>query len=329
MFEIADLSDLDDFGIGHAQNLEWITGCTVIYAKGGAVCSVDVRGGSPATRETDLLKPENAVQQVNAVCLSGGSAYGLEAACGVMECLNKNGEGFQAGPFNVPIVPGASLFDLPIGQPKWPDKQMGFEACSAAIEAQRTNDATVAQGNFGAGTGATIGKLGDPKFHMKGGFGYSGLRLGEIVVISCVAVNARGNILAEDSSQLAGFMGAEGRVLDPIETIIAQTKMTNPFEDLNKPTVENTTLGCVITNANLTKAQCLKVSQITQDAYGRAIKPVHTSHDGDAIFTMASGRIEADADLVGLIATEAMEQAIRNAVVNAKSLGGFKGFASK
>ncbi len=327
MFNKADLSQLEDFGIGHAQNNDWITGCTVVYAHGGATCSVDVRGGGPATRETDLLKPENMVQKVNAVCLSGGSAFGLEATCGVMECLQEQHIGFQAGPTVVPIVPGACIFDLPIGESKWPNKQMGYEACQHAIEAQRLNFSTVEQGNVGAGTGATVGKLGDPTRQMKSGFGFSCLHYGELAVAAVVVVNAKGNVMSADNTPLAGYIDNAGNVSNPIDSVIEFAKVANPFSDTNAGSISNTTIGCVLANAKLDKAQCLKVSQMTHDAYARAIKPVHTLGDGDTIFTLASGRTQADTDLVGVIATEAMEEAIRNAVLSAKSLGGFTGLA--
>lgn len=313
MFETADFSNLPSFGVGHAQNAKALTGCTVIVAPDGAACSVDVRGGGPATRETDLLSPEKMIQKIHAVVLSGGSAFGLESACGAMEVLAERKIGFSLGTAFVPIVPAACIFDLLIGQPIWPDKAMGAEATLQALESQSKNAANLAQGSVGAGTGATVGKLGTPEQAMKSGFGWSGLRLGDIVVVVCVAVNALGNVKDRQGNWIAGVHDENGNVIDPylaLASRMASQSAQSPQSDAST----NTTIGAVLTNANLTKAECKKVSQVTHDAYARAIVPVHTQNDGDAIFTLASGETEADVDLIGIMATEAMQQAIINAV---------------
>lgn len=332
----ASFVDIPEFGVGHATDPVSLTGCTAFVARGdaaeGVTCGVDVRGGGPATRETDLLKPENMVQKVNAVTIGGGSAFGLEASCGVMETLAERGCGFSVGPAKVPIVPAACLFDLLIGEPRWPDKAMGAEACATALAFDAAAGDEVAQGSVGAGTGATVGKMGRPEQAMKSGFGWCGARLGALVVVSCVAVNALGNVVAEDGSWLAGVRGADGSVIDPFEAAAAMmAAQASPAADGASGSVgiadaangndgpcANTTLGVVLTNADLTKAQATKVAQQTQDAYARAIKPVHTLSDGDTVFVMASGRAQAMPDVVGMLATETMEGAIRSAVRHAQ-----------
>lgn len=324
--------------IGNATNLDAATGCTVILCETGATAGVDVRGGGPATRETDLLKPENMVQQIHAVVLSGGSAYGLDAASGVMRWLEEHGFGFDVGVARVPLVCGASLFDLQIGRADVrPDASMGYAACEDAV---RLDERPVPQGTVGAGTGATVGKLLGPQFSMKSGLGYASVERGELYVGALVAVNAAGHVIAEDGTTIAGTRcseseGAAGarmlsadeafdRMLDAVDAAKAAGAELNPFSG-------NTTIGCVITNATLTKAQATKVSAMVHDAYARAIKPVHTTNDGDAIFTVATGELAADpadvgsqaiVDTVAVLGTRAMEQAIRNAVMRAESLCG-------
>lgn len=326
LFAAADFSDLPEFGVGHYTNLEAMTGCTCFVARGecaqGATCGVDVRGGGPATRETDLLRPENMVQKVNAVMLSGGSAFGLESAEGAMCVLADEGIGFSVGPVNVPIIPAACLFDLLIGEPVWPTAENGASACKSALSMA---GGQLEMGVVGAGTGAKVGQMGMPDQASKSGFGWSGARFGNLVVISCVAVNAAGNIVAKDGSWLAGVHDSDGKILDPIEAAMsAAQKMRETRMDAESSMeghTTNTTLGVVLTNAPLTKAQATKVSQQAQDGYARAIKPVHTLNDGDTIFTMASGTMEAPEefgpllpDLVGIMAADTMEDAIRLAV---------------
>ncbi len=330
-FSNASLQDLPEFGTAHATDLDSGTGCTVFVCPEGATAGVDVRGGAPATRETDLLKPENMIQKIHAVMLSGGSAFGLESMCGAMEVLANNKIGFELGGAVVPIVCGACLFDLLIGKANWPDKKMGAEATKAAL-ANMGGDTEM--GNIGAGTGATVGKLGLPTQAMKAGFGWSGVRMGDLVVIACVAVNASGNIVDSDGQWIAGTLGADGKVEDPLlaafktraamETAHINDSCNNA-EDSSSPTT-NTTLGCILTNAKLSKAQATKVAQIAQDGYARAIRPVHTLNDGDAIFTMASCKVDTETDVVAIAATNAMEDAIRKAALNAQGAYGLKAF---
>lgn len=351
LFQPATPSDLPAFRVGHAQDKATGTGCTVILAPEGAVCGVDVRGGGPATRETDLLKPENMIEAIHAVVLSGGSAFGLEASCGVMDELSQRGIGFTLGPACVPIVTGACLFDLLVGENSHPDKAMGRAAAIAAFE--RANE--LEQGNIGAGCGATVGKFGAPERAMKSGLGWAGLRLGSVVVVALVAVNALGHVRNANGDWIAGELDDNDRVLDPLaamlkaasalqasetatseavaggaidpssaspEVVAANAAASNSAPDPASCT--NTTIGCVLTNAKLTKAQATKASSVTHDAYARSIKPVHTSNDGDTIFTFASGEVEAPLDVVSMMATEAMQAAIENAVNNAEGAYGLK-----
>ena len=331
MFQPATLADLPAFRCGHAQDPQAGTGCTVCIAPAGATCGVDVRGGGPATRETDLLRPENMVEQVHAVVLSGGSAFGLAAATGVMDELAERGIGFQLGGAHVPIVVGACLFDLLVGANVHPDAAMGRAAAREAFA--RDAAAPLAEGNVGAGCGATVGKFGAPDRAMKSGLGLSGVRAGELVVIALVAVNAIGQVRDADGTWIAGSRGDDGRVLDPIavfeQAMAAMAAASGEAADGGAAAnagvaapCTNTTLGVVLTNAKLTKAQATKASSTTHDAYARAIKPVHSSNDGDAIFTFASGEIATTPDLMAVLACEAMQSAIVRAVTQAEGAFG-------
>lgn len=349
MFEEASFADLPAFLCGHAQDDEAATGCTVVVAPEGAVCGVDVRGGAPATRETDLLRPENMVQKVNAVVLSGGSAFGLAASTGVMDELASRGIGFAFGGLHVPIVVGASLFDLGIGKPSHPDAAMGAAAARAAFEAGEGT--CPAEGNVGAGAGATVGKFLSPGQATKTGVGVFGLRAGEVVAVALVVVNALGTVCDEHGRPLAGCRRADGTVMEPLEPlgVLAAQTQTQPQaasqadgvkppapsaegESPDAPAASdasavdgpcaNTTLGVVLTNAKMDKAQACKASSIVHDAYARAIKPVHSSNDGDTVFTMASGKVEAPFDLVAILATEAMQRAVERAATQARASHG-------
>lgn len=328
LFQEATFEDVPAFGIGHYANAEALSGCTVIVAPQGAAGSVDVRGGGPATRETDLLEPEKMIQLVHGVVLSGGSAFGLESACGVAEELSGRGIGFPIAGACVPIVPAACLFDLPVGSPWWPDKAAGAEAARAALAFAEAPRADLAQGCVGAGTGATVGKMGDPRRAMKGGFGWAGVKLGSLAVVACVAVNAAGNVTDGRGGWLAGTIGDDGAVTDPLQAFAAW-QQAQAFAQGQGPSGEsgpcaNTTIGCVLTNASLTKTQCKKVAQVAHDGYARAIFPVHTQGDGDAIFVLASGPVEGDVDTVSIMASVAMERAIRNGVAHACGAAGLK-----
>ena len=308
-----NILDVKGLKVGQAQNTEALTGCTVVICEEGATCGVDVRGAAPGTRETDLLDPVNTVQKVNAVVLSGGSAFGLECTCGVSDYLEENNIGFDAGPCKVPIVVGAVLFDLGVGSYKIrPDKKMGYEACLNASET------VLKQGNYGAGCGATVGKIKGPEYVTKSGIGSYSIKLDNGIVVSAlVAVNALGDVY-EDGKVIAG-------ALDD-----SKTKLLNSYELMKQGvtkggfSIDNTTIGIIATNAKLDKAQCKKISQMAHDGYARSIFPIHTPHDGDTIFTMATGEIETGADLtlIGSIAVEVMQKSIVNAVKNAQKING-------
>lgn len=297
------------FAIGTAEDRKGLTGVTVILApEGGAAAGVDVRGCAPGTRETDLLSPEKTVQKIHAVVLSGGSAFGLESDCGVMNFLAEKGIGFPVGDVTVPIVCGAVLFDLSIGDPKvHPGLVMGYEAASRASD-------TFPVGCYGAGTGASVGKLRGFDHAMKSGAGYTEFSLPSgLFVGAYMAVNACGEIYDKDEI-LAGALAD-----DDAHFISSHELMMQGFK---RQTGTNTSIGCVMTNARLTKAECKAVSGMAHDGYARAIRPVHTTMDGDTVFTMASGEVEAPVDTVGYLAEEAIRLAILDAVKNAESMGG-------
>ncbi len=304
-----NILDVKGLKVGQVQDEDGLTGCTVVICEEGAVCGVDVRGSAPGTRETDLLDPINMIQKVHAVVLSGGSAFGLESTCGVSQYLEERNIGFDIGVAKVPIVVGAVLFDLAAGDPKCrPDKKMGYKACEMA------SDTVLKQGNYGAGCGATVGKIKGPEYAMKGGIGSYSIKLDNGLVVSAlIAVNAFGDVY-EDGNVIAG-------VLDN-----TKTKVLNSYElmkqGVNKGgfSIDNTTIGIVATNAKLDKAGCKKISQMAHDGYARAIFPIHTPHDGDTIFTMATGEIETDITLLGSIAAEVVEKSIVNAIKNASDV---------
>lgn len=318
MMQPASLNDLPAFKFGHATDDVAATGCSVIVAPEGAVGGVDVRGGAPATRETDLLKSENMVEVVHAIVLSGGSAFGLAAADGVMETLAARQIGFPFGGSYVPIVCGASLFDLMVGAPKKPGAEMGAQATENAFA-----EVPFEEGNVGAAAGASIGKLFGPDRAMKGGFGISTVRFGEVVVAALVALNAAGNICDETGNWIAGCRDQQDNIPSGTEAMCAAA---SALASSQKPR-ENTTLGVVVTNAKLTKPQANKLASTTHDAYARRISPVHTSNDGDIIFALASGEVESHPDLVATLANEAMSQAILNAAKKASSAFGIPGLA--
>ena len=316
------LTDIEGIYCGHATNTEAGTGCTVIVAPEGAVCGVDVRGGGPATRETDLLRPENMVEKVHAVVLSGGSAYGLECACGVMEGLEEAGYGFDTGIARVPIVPAACLFDLAVGAPDIrPDKYLGRAALQAALDRR-----PLEEGNVGAGTGASVGKMLGPARAMKSGVGTFGFQVGELQVAAIVAVNAVGTVVDAEGNPMAGCTSEDlSHVLSP-NAALAALESGEDSGATGMPLPTNTTISCVVTNANLTKAQATKVAQMAHDAYARTIRPVHTTNDGDTIFVLATGGIDCLVDAVGILAEDALEVAIRRGVTTATGAFGLKAY---
>lgn len=311
------INEIQGFQIGNAQDEQGATGCTVILCKEGASAGVDVRGGGPATRETDLLDPKNMVEKIHAVLLSGGSAFGIEASSGVMQYLSERKIGFDMKNIFIPIVCQACLFDCSVQDPKaYPDKNMGYNACLDA----ETNDPK--EGNVGAGTGASVGKFFGFDKAMKSGLGHAAFAVGNLQVGAIVAVNACGDVYFPNSDKrIAGIYDPINKVEIDSEQAILQTA-----EQMMASCGMNTTIGCIITNAKLTKAQANKVSSMAHNAYARTIRPVHTSNDGDTIFTMANNQVEANTDLVGILAVKAMEEAIVHAATKAKCAYGLPSY---
>jgi L-aminopeptidase/D-esterase-like protein len=310
-----DFLEIEGLQVGHAQDVEAATGCTVIISEAGAAVGVDVRGGAPGTRETDLLNPVNLIQEVHAIVLAGGSAFGLDAAAGVMQYLEEKGVGFDVQVTKVPIVCGAVLFDLNMGDHRIrPDKAMGYHAC---LNARSTG---CEQGTIGAGTGASVGKILGMKRAMKSGLGCFALDADGLKVGALVAVNCLGDVVDPLSGkQLAGPLNADGQTLANTEEI-----MINRWCDKKSLFSGNTTIGVVVSNAAFTKAEATKLASMSQNGYARTMRPAHTMYDGDTIFAMSTGNIKADLSVVGLLAAIAMEQAVIAAVQNASPLCGLK-----
>lgn len=300
--------DVKGIKVGQVQDFEGLTGCSVIICEKGATCGVDVRGGAPGTRETDLLDPVNMIQKVHAVVLSGGSAFGLESTCGVSKYLEEQGIGFDVGVAKVPIVVGCVLFDLAVGDAKCrPDIQMGYKACCLAT------DTELKQGNYGAGCGATVGKIKGTQHCMKSGIGSHSIKLDNGLVVSAIiAVNAFGDVY-ENGEIIAGVLDKNKKIDSTYEI------MKNGFGKSGF-SIDNTTIGVVVTNAKLDKSGCKKVSQVAHNGYAKSIFPVHTPHDGDTIFTMATGEVESDITLISSLAVEVVEKSVINAIKNANSI---------
>lgn len=301
--------------VGHATNFEAATGCTVIICPPNTVGGVDQRGGSPGTRETDLLRPMQQVQHVNALLLSGGSAYGLAAADGVMRYLEEYKMGFSVGnDIIVPIVPAAIIFDLAVGRHDIrPDATMGYHACEIS-----TTDA-VLSGTIGAGTGARVGAMFGNELASKGGVGSAAKHLGGGLIVAALAVvNAIGDVYEENGEILAGLRSPTNPnnfkgVLNIMEELTQQA-----------PNGENTVIGVVVTNAKLNKEQTNKIAQMAHDGLARAVRPAHTMYDGDTIFALSTGEVEADVNLAGAFAAEVFAEAIRDGVRSATTLAGVR-----
>jgi L-aminopeptidase/D-esterase-like protein len=308
--------------VGHFTLSERPTGCTAILTEAGATAGVDVRGGAPGTRETDLLDPRNTVQQVHAIVLSGGRAFGLDAATGVVRYLEEKGVGYDVGIAKVPIVPAAILFDLGVGgKPSVrPTADCGYRAAQAA------SAGPVAEGNVGAGAGATVGKSAGPARAMKAGIGTASITTAEgLIVAALVAVNAVGDIIDPATGRVvAGVRTADGKGLADARTIVRAGEFGARRTSAPRPAT-NTTLGGVAPNATLTKAQAQKVAQMAQDGLARAISPAHTPSDGDTIFALATGAHpgEPNVGLIGALAAEVMADAILRAASQATGLAGY------
>lgn len=305
------LTDVAGLAVGHHTLPDGRSGCSVVLCPEGAVAGVDVRGAAPGTRETDLLRPENTVERVHAVVLSGGSAFGLDAASGAMRWLAERGHGFAVGAARVPIVPAAVLFDLGLDPRERPDAAAGHAACEAAT------DGDVARGSVGAGAGATVGKLFGPGRAMKGGIGSASVRVDGVTVAALVAVNAIGDVVDRDGRIVAGARGDDGRPLDTMAALLAGRVPQAPAGGA-------TTIGVVATDAALTKAECSRLATAGHDGLALAIRPVHTALDGDTLFALATGGAgrPASATRLHAMAVDAVARAVLDAVRRARGLPG-------
>ena len=308
------ITDVRGIEVGHCTDTRRPTGCSVVIARGGAVGGVDVRGGAPGTRETDLLAPENLVERVHAVLLAGGSAFGLAAADGVMRWLEEHGIGLDVRYATVPLVPAAVLFDLPVGDARIrPDAASGYAACQAA------STAAPAQGNVGAGAGAMVGKVFGAARAMKGGIGTASVSVDGVTVGALVACNALGDVLDPDTGRLvAGARTLDGRHLVDTRRALLAGEAPRPIL-----AGTNTTLAVIATDAALTKPQAQRLAQAGHDGLARSINPVHTMSDGDTVFALATGLAAAPSPGMMVLATmaaEATARAVLQAVWAAESL---------
>lgn len=318
--DITDIRQMPGVYVGHYTDAEAATGCTALVFPAGAPAGVDVRGGGPASRETDLLRPEEMVQKIHAVVLSGGSAFGLAASTGVAEELERRGYGFDVGVGVVPIVTSACLFDLACGRP---DVRPGSaEGAAAVLDAFQSASEPLPRGNVGAGTGCSVGKVGGPQRAMKAGLGTNIGHAGDVVVAAVTAVNACGDVVdPQTGAFIAGLLDEDGKPASTVDAILAAGGR-GAFQ-APKPRT-NTTISCIVTNAKLDKAGCTKVAQMAADAYAHAIRPTHTLNDGDTIFVVSVGDVEAQLDLLGVLATKVLETAIVDAAEQAEPAHGLR-----
>ena len=313
MWQIS-IKDVENIRIGQAENLSAGTGCTVVICDRGAPTGLDIRGGGPATRETGLLSPLASADKIHAIVLSGGSAFGLDAAGGVMRYLEERHIGFDVGVTKVPLVCQSSLFDLTVGDcAVRPDAHMAYAACVASEKGNYRD------GNYGAGTGATVGKYRGMSYCMKSGIGSHAVQIGELKVGALVAVNALGDVYDwKTGKMVAGMLNGEKIGFRPtVEDMYAgYTVIENKFTG-------NTTIGIVMTNACFDKSRLCKIAGMAQNGVARSIHPVHTSADGDSVYAMSVGTVQADMDMVGTLAADVMSEAILSAVKNAETAYGY------
>lgn len=309
-----NLMDVGGFRIGQVEDTKGITGLTVMLFDEASPVGLDIRGGGPASRETPLLNPVADCKGLHGIVLSGGSAFGLDAAGGVMEYLEERGIGLDVGITKVPLVCQSCVFDLPLGDYKArPDKKMAYAACEAA------SYLPVLEGNHGAGMGCTVGKYRGPQSCMKGGIGTYAMENGEIKVGAIVAVNAVGDVYDVDTNQvIAGALKDDGTLVND------EMDYFEVARQLQEQSRTNTTIGIVVTNAKLDKTALNKVASMAHNGYGRAIRPVHTMMDGDSIYAASTGEVFADVNLIGPMAAYVMAKAIGNAVRHAEGILGVK-----
>ena len=301
--------------IGQTENAEAATGCTVFIAPEGMRAGLDVRGGGPASRESQLLNPLMAAQSIHAIVLAGGSAYGLGTANGVMQYLEEKGIGYDTGYALVPLVAQSDIYDLSVGDASVrPDAAMGYEAARLAMEEPNYKD-----GNYGAGCGATVGKYAGMDYCMKSGIGSYAIQIGELKIGAVVVVNALGDIFDwKTGEQIAGMLNEEKDGLRSTSEYMRQS-----YEVVENKFTGNTTICVVLTNASFDKAKLCKIAGMAHDGYARSINPVHTSADGDSIYAVSLGDVAADQDLVGAVAAEVVSEAIIRAVENAEGAYGY------
>ena len=309
------VTDIKPIRIGQVENEEAATGCTVLICEDGMRAGLDVRGGGPASRESQLLNPLMSAQIIHAIVLSGGSAYGLGTANGVMEYLEEYGYGFDTGYALVPLVAQADIYDLSVGDSSVrPDASMGYEAAKLAFESPNYRD-----GNYGAGCGATVGKIAGMEYCMKTGIGSYAVQIGELQVGAVVVLNALGDVFNwKTGEQIAGMLTEDRTALRSTADY-----MKKSIETVENKFTGNTTLAVIMTNASFDKSQLCKIAGMGHDGYARSIYPVHTSADGDSIYAVSAGNVRADQDLVGTLASEVISEAIIRAVENAESAYGY------
>lgn len=313
MPRIAAITDVAGIEVGHFTDPRRPTGCTVVLAREGAVAAVDVRGAAPGTRETDLLAPTNLVEKVHGILLAGGSAWGLDAAAGVMRCLEEQGVGMDVGPGRLPLVPGAVLFDLAVGDAKIrPDMQAGYDACRSASRR------APAEGNVGAGAGASVGKVFGIERAMKGGIGTASVSVDGVTVGAIVACNALGDVVDPQTGRpIAGARTKSGRSLADARRALLKGEPPKPLL-----AGTNTTIGVIATDAPITKAQASRLATMAHDGLARTINPVHTMSDGDTLFALGTGRAKKSPGMMvlGTMAAEATARAVVRAVLAAEAI---------
>lgn len=309
------ITEIGPIAIGQAENREAGTGCTVFICRDGMRAGLDVRGGGPASRESQLLNPLTAAQKIHGIVLAGGSAFGLSAAGGVMRFLEEQGIGFDVGVTKVPLVAQSDIFDLTVGDPSVrPDEAMGYEAARLAMEAPNYKD-----GNYGAGCGATVGKLCGMERAMKTGVGSYAVEIGELKIGAVTVLNALGDVFDwKNGERIAGMLTEDRKAFAD-----SPEEMRKSIEDAGNLFARNTTLSVIIINARFHKGSLCKIAGMGHDGYARSIRPVHTSFDGDSIYAVSIGEVEADREVVGLLAAEVVSEAIIRAVRNAESAYGF------
>ena len=309
------ITDIEGIRIGQVENAEAGTGCTVLLCESGMRAGVDIRGGGPASRETPLLNPLMAAQTIHAVVLAGGSAYGLDAAGGVMRCLEERDIGYDVGVTKVPLVVQSDIFDLTVGDPSVrPDGEMGYAAATQALDAPNYRD-----GNYGAGCGATVGKFAGMDCCMKSGIGSYAVQIGDLKVGAVVVVNALGDVFDwQTGKQIAGLLTEDRTALRSTARF-----MRERLEVVDNKFVGNTTIAAIVTNGDFDKSRLCKIAGMAHDGYARSIHPIHTTADGDSIYAVSVGEVPADQDLVGTLAAEVVSAAITRAIESAETAYGY------